>query len=232
MHEQYKNVLYWGANVSEFTYMFGGMNKDVLTALEITPVELYTIFETINGYRDVAWAFTDNPAINNETAFKIRRYIFNLSNTNKYKYITLANTEKQEYNPIENYSMVETGTDTRTPNLTHTEKTDYTNSGKTDNTSESVTGVTTYDNTADFINQTKGNDTANTTTSANGTNNRTLTDTGNEKTAHEFKRSGNIGVTTSQQMLQAERDIANFSAVSVFLDDVANLICLSIYDND
>ena len=47
---------------------------------------------------------------------------------------------------------------------------------------------------------------------------------------HTLTRSGNIGVTTSQQMLQSERDIANFSVIFSYLEEIANYILLPIYD--
>lgn len=47
--------------------------------------------------------------------------------------------------------------------------------------------------------------------------------------ARELSRAGNIGVTTSQQMLDQERQIVRYSLIKEFLEDVAAQICLSVY---
>ena len=49
-------------------------------------------------------------------------------------------------------------------------------------------------------------------------------------TTHEFKRSGNIGITTSQMMLQSERDIAMFNFMAIVAHDIIKLITICIYD--
>ena len=46
---------------------------------------------------------------------------------------------------------------------------------------------------------------------------------------HTLKKQGNIGVTTSQQMLQSERDIALFSLYDIIITDVAKLITNETY---
>ena len=40
---------------------------------------------------------------------------------------------------------------------------------------------------------------------------------------------GNIGVTTSQQMLQSEREVAYFNFVSIVAHDIIKLIAICIY---
>lgn len=108
-----------------------------------------------------------------------------------------------------------TGTDTRTDNLTSIS----TNSGDIDTTASS-TATTTNDttdqtkNTGTQTNATSG--TMSGTTSDTQTNNTTdttnrtetvsgeTTDSGTDNLQHTLTRSGNIGVTTSQQMLTSE----------------------------
>lgn len=46
---------------------------------------------------------------------------------------------------------------------------------------------------------------------------------------HNLTRSGNIGVTTTQQMLQQERDFWNWSYISEIVHDVANFLTISVY---
>lgn len=51
------------------------------------------------------------------------------------------------------------------------------------------------------------------------------TDTGTIKT----ERAGNIGVTSTQQLLTAEREISDFSTYQVIADDFKNAFCCLIY---
>ena len=55
------------------------------------------------------------------------------------------------------------------------------------------------------------------------------TDDSTSTTTHEFKRSGNIGVTTSQQMLESERNIAMFNFIGIVAHDIIKSICICIY---
>lgn len=49
------------------------------------------------------------------------------------------------------------------------------------------------------------------------------------KTTRTLTKRGNIGVTTSQQMLDAERQIAMFSFVDIVLRDVVNLLAKGVW---
>ena len=125
-------------------------------------------------------------------------------------YNKLYQTTLYEYNPIENYNMVEkeSGNISATTNGSNTQKPNnwktivsnkgYGEAGAAAETTESAQ-VGTYDTT------TAGN--------SNQNNNRTLT------------RSGNIGVTTSQQMIQSERDII-LNLLEMYIKDFAD--CFNI----
>lgn len=138
---------------------------------------------------------------------------------NSYKYKKLFATLSLEYNPIENYSMTELGTDTRTPQLES--NTTLTYGAETSNES-TVDEVVPYDET-NFTNRTK----TNIDFSKQGkTDTNNTINSGNETTTHEFKRSGNIGVTTSQQMVESERRIAYFSFFKVLIRDIMCETCI------
>lgn len=51
----------------------------------------------------------------------------------------------------------------------------------------------------------------------------------NETYTHTSHMYGNIGVTTSQQMLQSEREVAYFNFVSMVAHDIIKLIAICIY---
>ena len=51
----------------------------------------------------------------------------------------------------------------------------------------------------------------------------------NETYTHKSHIYGNIGVTTSQQMLESEREVAYFNFVSIVVHDIIKLIAICIY---
>ena len=137
----------------------------------------------------------------------------------------------------DNLSHVKTGTETRTDNLT-----DTTTPNLTTNTENSVfgfnssaavpsggqeqtaTGTNTETHTGTEQNQYNLSDT--------DTGTQTLLDGGSDTHTrnYELTRSGNIGVTTSQQMIQSERDLWlwNFFHEVVF-PDIDRVLTLQIY---
>ena len=138
---------------------------------------------------------------------------------NSYKYTGLYKTTLLEYNPIENYSMTESGTDTRTPNITTT---DTTNIGAQANSTTSTDSVSPYD-TQTF---TDSNKTVVSENNGAREDSNTKTETGTETTKHDFKRSGNIGVTTSQQMLDSERKVVNFTFLKIVFRNIIDDTCI------
>ena len=170
-------------------------------------------------------------------------------------------TTQFEYEPIENYNMVEelTGTSsttygkttTTTNNLTHSKSgTQKLDDSSTETTTPELTNKST--NTVNGFNSTDGVTSGSTTTAASGTNkvtrsgsdtttfNTSDTDTGTQAHAdggsdtgtnsHTLTRHGNIGVTTSQQMIESERNmwIWNFFHDTVF-PDIDKTLTLNIY---
>lgn len=245
----------------------------------------------------------------------IRKRVTNLINVNKYKYSKLYDTTLLEYNPIENYSMTEEGTDTNSTSGTKTDDlgaysdttsgTDTTTitdaktekigtyeDASTSTTTNDIAKLTTTTNNATtdtgsetherkvapFDSDTYSEQELNTDTfkdRKNVTNTETIisphtdtttkrdtitggarensttttttdslqhgmahdisarsnlyTDESNGTTTHKLTRSGNIGVTTSQQMLESERDIALFNFIGIVAHDIIKSICICIY---
>lgn len=159
----------------------------------------------------------------------------------KYTIDKLYATLSLEYNPIENYDRHENWTDTRTPDLT----TEYNGGdtltmagGETEAREQhSIERQVSADNTGAYFPSEKTiEDPDTTTTTFNGRtdtrvyNDRTDKQTGTDENKHEGRVHGNIGVTTSQQMIQSERDdVAYYN----FIDDVARMygekLCILIY---
>lgn len=180
-----------------------------------------------------------------------------VSKSLKYTIDKLYATLSLEYNPIENYDRHENWTDTRTPDLntdrTSGKQTDFqgghttTFSGGETETRQphDIERKVSADNTGDYFpsEKTIEDEDSRTTTY----NNRSDTDTynnrrdveagleneqltGTDENAHVGRVHGNIGVTTSQQMVLSEREDVSYYN---FIDDVARLygekLCIMIY---
>ena len=152
-----------------------------------------------------------------------------------------------------NLSHTKTGSETDTPNVTNT-RTDNTTQTDTKNLtdastnkvfgfnssvgvndserSDTHTGTDTVTNTGTVTNATSGTDqkTYNTTDADTGTVQGVDSGRDVETYRHELTRKGNIGVTTSQQMIQSERelDMWNYFYEVVF-PSVDKLLTLLIY---
>lgn len=216
----------WAGLFPSINTIFDKVSTDLKLFTIFTSAEMFYYFADKFGERDFYKYYdTENPTSNTNTVKQAGDYIALYGKSHKYEYDKLVDTLSLEYNPIENYSMTEKGTDTRTPNITQTNKGVNTNTVGVD--TSITTGKTTFDKSNSFINDTK---TTNTGTNTDTQDiNTTVTTAGNEKTVHEFKRSGNIGVTTSQQMIESERQLAMFSVVDLFIKAIADIILIGVY---
>ena len=192
---------------------------------------------------------------------------------------------QQEYNPINNYDMVEnetisettdntethtgtdttahtgtattthTGTDTNTRTGSETETHTGTDTTETSGTNENevsafnsstyqdnekVTNSETNENEKDLTDTRTYNNLTDTNTqnlTEQGTQNLTdqttknLTDNmdGQKDTERELTRSGNIGVTTTQQMLTSEIELRKWLYYNSVFNDIDSILTLSIY---
>lgn len=206
--------------------IFDKVSTDLKLFTIFTSAEMFSYFVNKFGERDFYKYYdNENDGSNTNMVKQASDYIALYGKSHKYEYDKLVDTLSLEYNPIENYSMTEKGTDTRTPNITQTNKGVNKNTVGVD--TSITTGRTTFDKSDSFINDTK---TTNTGTNTDTQDiNTTVTTAGNEKTVHEFTRSGNIGATTSQQMIESERRLAMFSVVDLFVKAIADIILIGVY---
>nr|DAM10505.1 MAG TPA: Portal protein, Proximal tail tube, phi29, mature virion, VIRUS.3A [Caudoviricetes sp.] len=165
--------------------------------------------------------------------------------SNKYQinWKKLYDTTVLEYNPIENYDRMEDWTDnddeTSTSARDNTRNT--TNSVKSTSTNKVMNSVNVTDqNTAfnagltDHAKQITDGDT---TENGTITNTETGKDTENESVnggrtgrhTRTGRAHGNIGVTTSQQMIQSERDLVVFNLYDVIAESFIENFCLMVY---
>ena len=216
----------WTGLFPSINTIFDKVSKELKLFTIFTSAEMFYYFADKFGERDFYKYYdTENVTNNTNIVKQASDYIALYGKSHKYEYDKLVDTLSLEYNPIENYSMTEKGTDTRTPNITQTNKGVNTNTVGID--TSITTGKTTFDKSNSFINDTK---TTNTGTNTDTQDiNTTVTTAGNEKIVHEFTRSGNIGVTTSQQMIESERQLAMFSVVDLFVKAIADIILIGVY---
>lgn len=165
--------------------------------------------------------------------------------SNKYQinWKKLYDTTVLEYNPIENYDRMEdwTDTDDETTTSARDNTRNTNNTVKSTSTNKIMNNVNVTDqNTAfnaglaDHAKQITDGDT---TENGTITNTETGKDTENEsvnggRTGYHTRTGrthGNIGVTTSQQMIQSERDLVVFNLYDVIAGSFIENFCLMVY---
>lgn len=138
-----------------------------------------------------------------------------------------------EYNPLENYDRIEEWTDDdSSESESHDNSTS--NSAGTNSMNDNTTStskVSAFNDTA-FVN--RAQDTTenvnNSTTNTDMRSNATATAVNNSNSTHSGRTHGNIGVTTSQQMLQSELDIAHkLDIYSIIAEDFKCKFCILVY---
>ena len=160
---------------------------------------------------------------------------------------------KLTYNPIENYNRTETETitDSRTDahsgiDVLHTGSSNTAQSSTTINqngtgTDTQINKQTAYENIQEYVHDsslinTSNNNNETSTGSGTETLERTDTTTHGEQIAHngtntrENHTAGNIGVMTSQQMLEQEIEVsAKLNVMQMIVDSFKNRFCLLVY---
>ena len=162
------------------------------------------------------------------------------------KWSKLWDAFNMEYNPLNNYDMVETETPAETTHtITPAETTETITPAET--TMETKPAKVVTENEISAFNSSSYEDSAKTTATGDvndkGTDVFTVDESGvnkievdaagsdvftvqNERT---LTRSGNIGVTTSQQMLQSEIELRKWLYFNSVFNDIDTILTLSIY---
>lgn len=153
--------------------------------------------------------------------------------SNKYQinWKKLYDTTVLEYNPIENYDRMEDWTDTddektssaRDNTITSTSTNEIMNSVNiTDQNTAFNAGL------ADHAKQITDGDTTENGSITN-TEKENVNDGRTVKHTKTGRAHGNIGVTTSQQMIQSERDLVVFNLYDVIAESFIENFCLMVY---
>ena len=134
-----------------------------------------------------------------------------------------------EYNPLENYDRTETWTETGTHENNKAVNNTTTANGSTTSSGDAQHKVTGYNSNTEVLQSrdiTSATDTN--TSSASGTGSET--EEGEHSDTRNGRIHGNIGVTTSQQMLKAEFDLApEVNMYNIITHSFRNRFCLLIY---
>jgi len=111
-----------------------------------------------------------------------------------------------DYNPLENYDRMESWSDAKTGNRKESgssSDTAVTNGNSTNENQRAAYDSASYSPVEKDINSSQNASSGASVTNAEGSN--------SESALHEGRTHGNIGVTTSQQMLQAEWEVARLN---------------------
>lgn len=140
-------------------------------------------------------------------------------------------TNVVEYNPIHNYNM----TDERVLNrgesearAIHDSSVDTTTHGRTNESKDYVSGMNSTDEIGKFSGRSVYEEGG--TTGVTGTGDRKDDSVKAANERETTTRSGNIGVTTTQQMLTAERGLWVWNYFDQIYKDVDSVLTLAIYD--
>lgn len=175
---------------------------DLFEGIELpTGVDKETLINTILDY-----SATAIPLYTDYALFNLKNKIFFKRNYDNISKLITAFSE--EYNPIHNYDRFEIRDETRTINENYTRDTDGNSSSNETRNSTDEMQVSAFDSSSY---QPKQKDTENGTTGITSSNNEDETGTSEhtDKYVTDNHLYGNIGVTTSQQMLESEIDLRN-----------------------
>ena len=204
-------------NIDKYKNIFD--NVHFFTPLNINTNDLYKYF-TIKY---------SNFRYNSDNALTIAEFVTNVSLIYNDNFIRKVNALTIDYKPLENYDSTET--EEITNNLTQNTNSTANATTKTNNSSnsseENVSKISPYDS-ENFNNNTSDSGTLSATgeTTTTDENSNDLTNTENGKTNRTLSRHGNIGVTTSQQMLESELNLRKFNIIDDYLKLISDYILI------
>lgn len=165
------------------------------------------------------------------------------SDRNMWSWQKMCDVLDEEYNPIENYDRTEEWSDQNQSTETSHDQSDESNGFenlRTDNLKEKNSGTNRRQNVAFNSGLTDAeknivdgsiNNTGTQKHVENGHRN-TINDgdrSGNSSSTHTGRVHGNIGVTTTQQMIQSELELAKFNIYETIADSFVQEFCLMVY---
>ena len=164
------------------------------------------------------------------------------SATEQYTWGKLYATMQLQYNPIDNYDRTETRTlasqaaGNSTDGGTDTVTSADTGSDSTTGTSTNLNQVKAFDTAANTFTDKEKDTVSNSGSTTYGKTNTNTTryghtngNTYSKNDTEQIRAHGNIGVTTTQQMIEQERDMAKFNIFQFILDEFKQRFCVLVY---
>ena len=143
----------------------------------------------------------------------------------------LWETNVVAYNPIHNYNMTDRRELARGESETKVgqgSSVDTTEHGRGNESKDYVAGINNTNNNGKFANRTVSQESGE--TSVSGTDNRKDDSVRASNEVETTIRSGNIGVTTTQQMISADRELWMWNFFDQVYKDIDSVLSLPIYD--
>lgn len=147
----------------------------------------------------------------------------------------LWNTLNYTYNPIYNYDREEHGKDktterhVETPDLTTTDN--YERKLKDEGTSDTEEKVAAFNNGLADSSTSHTHSVADATGNTENVNRQegTRKNDADDIFQHDFHAFGNIGVTTTQEMIQKQREVVQFNLIDYIVEDFKKEFCILVY---
>lgn len=150
----------------------------------------------------------------------------------QYEWAKLLESMSFEYNPIDNYDRTETRTLTSQGTGSGTDGgSDSLSTSKQHTGQEQDTGKVTAFNSGNLAdkNQSTGTSSATDTETASTQYGKTKQETFSKSDSETIRAHGNIGVTTTMQMIREQRDIVKFNLYDIITEEFKLRFCILVY---
>lgn len=170
----------------------------------------------------------------------LKFYVGRWCSKNAKTWEELYKTTIQDYNPIYNYDRTEETTDTRSGTRKLSEDTSSNtkqngDTSVTDTSSDSSEHTISADNSDSYepgykdVSSREDTQTSESSNRVDVTGDRAVDETTGETYSHKLRAYGNIGVTTTQEMLEAQRKVVRYNIYNEIADSFKEEFCLYIY---
>lgn len=170
----------------------------------------------------------------------LKFYIGRWCSKNAKTWDELYKTTIQDYNPIYNYDRTEETTDTRSGTRKLSEDTSSNtkqngDTSVTDTSSDSSEHTLSADNSDSYepgykdVSSRQDTQASESSNRVDVTGDRAVDETTGETYSHMLRAYGNIGVTTTQEMLEAQRKLVRYNVYNEIADSFKEEFCLYIY---
>lgn len=170
----------------------------------------------------------------------LKFYVGRWCSKNAKTWEELYKTTIQDYNPIYNYDRTEETADIRSGTRKLSEDTSSNtkqngDTSVTDTSSDSSEHTTSADNSDTYepgykdVSSRQDTQASESSNRVDVTGDRAVDETTGETYSHKLRAYGNIGVTTTQEMLEAQRKLVRYNIYNEIADSFKEEFCLYIY---